>query len=255
MRPPRTSPPAPRSCPAGRRPRRRPTRGTRRRAGPASPAARCSDARDLAGVLPVLEVRRDLAPHEPRARRHLAQSPVTQQDLGDVHVPRPRPLAEALGLRVEPRRGGHARPSSPWTTTLTPPRLGSACTSTSRSRGLGQQRPDEVRRDRREQPGHPGVVRRDPSCRTHRPRLASPPLSPDRACTNVPSGRPPLVEEGAPAPVTRPAPDESAGTSPGFVTGLRPSSTSGDGSSTTSVRPSAWCTVWVTAERSTYSAR
>ena len=61
----------------------------------------------------------------------------SQEHLGDVHVPRPRPLAEALGLRVEPRRGGHAPPSNPCTTTLTPPRLGSACTSTSRSRVSG----------------------------------------------------------------------------------------------------------------------
>ena len=66
-------------------------------------------ARDLAGVLPLLEVRRHLAPHElarglPSASRRSAHRSASC----DRDDPRAHPLAEALGLRVEPGGRGDA---------------------------------------------------------------------------------------------------------------------------------------------------
>src|SRR5262245_39853420 len=157
-------------------------------------------ARHLAGVLPVLEVRRDLAPGE--LPGHLAQRlPLAHVRSSGISTYRERahsPSPFACGSnRVD---AATPCPSSPCSTTLTPPRLGRAKVSTSRSRVSGS----SVRTKS-------GVTRSSshatrasyfsavepvetPSRETQSPRLASPPLSPDRAWTNVPSGaftRPP----------------------------------------------------------------
>ena len=152
--------------------------------------------RDLAGVLPLLEVRLDLPAYElagaspaaPAARRSRSwPSPRSQQLLRDVtsrersHSPRPLACGSNRVLAATPS------PSSPWISTFTPCRLGSAKTSTSRSAASGTQLADPVDGDEVRAATAPARPARSPA-RTQRPTLASPPLSPERACTNVPSG-------------------------------------------------------------------
>ena len=85
----------------------------------------------------------------------------------------------------------------------------------------------------------------EPSWATHSPRLASPPLSPERACTKVPSGSRRV--------------SESVGA--GYGEGRRPAVgvDLGDYARRVGRRPrgvpSACTTVWVTSARSTYAAR
>ena len=162
-------------------------------------------ARDLAGVLPLLQVRRDLAADElgggraQRVRCSVGSRSVT------AGSPRSRRAASAATRRAPWPAGRSAStrrrpaPSRPWMTTLTAPRWGSSQTSTSRSAASGSSAPMPRGRHHLEQPLHAGVVRRrsTPSCATQRPTLASPPLSPERAWTKVPSGRRRVSDVGA----------------------------------------------------------
>ena len=204
-------------------------------------------ARDLAGVLPLLEVRRDLAADE--LGRGLLEglrgsSFIHSEPLLDVHDPRAHPLAEALGLRVEAGRRGDAVAEQAADQHVDGAEVGQHVDLDVEVGGLGDQLADLAC----------GVISlvsqvtrasyfSEPSWTTHSPRLASPPLSPERACTKVPSGiRRVSASAGAGyGEGRRPA---SVGTSPNSV-----------GSATTSRRPSACTTVWVTAVRSTYSGR
>ena len=197
-------------------------------------------ARDGLGVLGV--ERRAASPASPSGSS--SRSPAATPRSPGVAAP---PLAEALGLRVDPRS---MRRPSPW------PRGGpghhvdrargwaGGRRSTSREDQRPDKRADPQRVAELRQPGDPrGVERRVAGVPPRGPRLASPPLSPDRACTNVPSGSCRVrTSWGA-----------------GYGEGRRPSSgtssTSSGGSGTGSRRPSACTTVWVTAVRSTYAGR
>ena len=137
-------------------------------------------ARHLAGVLPLLEVRRHLAPGELPSRRaqrlalvssierlvssierlvsSIERKSRSQQPLRDLDVPRPRPLAEPLGLRVEPRRGGDAAAEQPVHHDVDPAEVGQREDLDLERRGLREQVADEVRSDQPEQPRRDRVV-------------------------------------------------------------------------------------------------
>ena len=115
-------------------------------------------ARDRAGVLPLLEVRRHLAAHELGAqltdlvRRH------QQEVLLHVHDPRPHPLAEPLGLRVEPRRRGDALAEQAADDHVDRAEVRQHVDLDVEVRRLGHQLADLAGADELGEPGDPGVV-------------------------------------------------------------------------------------------------
>ena len=112
-------------------------------------------------------------------------------------------------------------------------------------RRLGHQPADAVDGDELAQPLRP-LGRWSPA-RTHRPTLASPPLSPERACTKVPSGTRRVIASSRTPGIGVVCAGSSLGLHPGLLaTG---------GSGTTSVAPSGRCTVCSTVSRSTYAGR
>ena len=120
-------------------------------------------ARDLAGVLPLLQVRRDLAADElgrGRPQRVALLGSFTAGPPGcATHRERshsPSPLACGSN-RVD---AATPWPSRPWTTTLTAPRLGSSADVDVEVGRLGQQLADAAWRHQLGQPGDAGVVRR-----------------------------------------------------------------------------------------------
>ena len=105
-------------------------------------------------------------------------------------MPRAEPLAEALGLGVEAGAGGHTVAEQAVDQHVDAVQVGQREDLDVEVLGLGQQVADPV--DGRELAQPLGTLGRGVRrSRTHRPRLASPPLSPDRACTNVPERHPP----------------------------------------------------------------
>ena len=135
-------------------------------ATPSSPCLRGGQvqlARHLAGVLPLLEVRHDLAAHELRGgvlQRGALVGSFTAAPPGCATMPRAHPLAEPLGLRVEPGRRGDALAEQPVDHDVDARRGWAA----RRPRRRGPRPPGSssrtlLRVDQLGQPGDPGVVR------------------------------------------------------------------------------------------------
>ena len=237
---------------AASRPGRRPPRGTRRRAalpwrrrGAATRGtSRASSHSWRCGRRPRARTNVRVASSQ-RLLLRLTRT-TSQQLLRDVTSRERSHSPSALACGSKRVLAATPSPSRPWTSTLTPCRLGSAKTSTSRSSASGQQPADRSTVTNWRSHCDCSVCRSP--ARTHRPTLASPPLSPERACTNVPERHPPgdgVVGD----------PGDRVGAAPGRAWSRPRGCTATGGSGTTSVLPSGRCTVCSTASRSTYAGR
>ena len=147
---------------AGRRPRRRPPRGTRRRAGPArrpSGAARAGSRRrpptpgGAARPRGARTPRR--SPAEPRARAHKQAPPGSCTHAASAATRRaPWPAGRTAWTRRRPGRAGRG------STTLTAAEVGQHVDLDLEVGRLGHQLAHPARADQLGQPGDPGVVRR-----------------------------------------------------------------------------------------------
>ena len=166
--------------------RRRPPRRSRRPAG--RPRRPCGAPR--AAPRRPAPTRRGAA-RPPARRTDVAQSPAarafvsvgSQQCLRDVDDAGAQPLAERLGLRVEPggRRDALAEQPVDHEVDRAQVRQG---VPVDRQRGASGSSPRQLAR----RSGARGARRSPASVRAQTPRFASPPLSPERAPTTVPSG-------------------------------------------------------------------
>ena len=173
---------------AGRPRRRRPPRGSRRRAGRARPPcgagrAGTSPARSQSARWGTISRSVNRA-HEPAPREFGSLTAAPPGSSTDARERSHSPSALACGSnRVE---AATPSPSRPWMTKFRARRLRQARTARTLERSALRQQALELRRRSRKlaASAYPASVR------AHTPRLASPPLSPERAPTTVPSGTP-----------------------------------------------------------------